>query len=270
MSNLLTCLITENLINYLNFVNSYIELKSGIYKLCIKKISDENLIWENIKLLLDYTIIDNISSLNDYNEQLFNFASQFDKIGLNITIYVDLLLFDNVNNIVSNLKQYKDVHLISSKIIKYNKFNFIKTDILLSNIKLQNCTTEMCQNCLTMLFSNDQYFNSVKNNSLYQYDNSIIIDENNIVLDGKYKVMLLKFISNQNQTISCIKLKDVFSNRQQFKIDNLSDFLNIKYNQLLDYLSFKYKIDVYVVNNIISKEFKDIFNTHMENWINSL
>jgi hypothetical protein len=270
MSNILNCLITEKLINYLNFINSYIELKSGIYKLCIKKISNENILWDDVLLLLSTIYFNNINSLNDYNELLHSYVSNFDIIGLNITVYIDLLLFDKINENFHKIKSYEDIHLITPKIIKYDKYDFIKTNILLDDLKLQKCTTEMCKNCLSMLFSNEEYLNTLKTNSLYLNDNSIIIDENNIILDGNYKLMMLKFLFNKDEKISCIKLKNVFTNKIKTEVSDLSDFLNIKYEELLKFLSSKYKTDIYIIDGIMSNEYIDIFSSHIENWIKSL
>lgn len=275
MSNILTNLITQKLINYLNYTNPYIELKSGIYKLCCKKISDQNLDYDDIQLFLQHSIINTkiIYSLDDYNEQLYQILNHFDKLGLNITIYFDMISYNELNIKISKIP-FEYIYVYTPKILKYNVFKLKQVQVPISNIKIPKITLEMCKNCLSMLFQNDDYLINAKQKLLYMYDNSIVLDINNNVLDGKYKIMIIKFLMQKDKQINCIQLQvsnnEPKSNITTCDLPKLDDFLDKKYTNLLKFISDHYNKDIYMVDHVFTNEFVESFNTYIIKWILSL
>lgn len=253
-------IVTDKLINYLNNVNPFIEIYCGIYKLSFKKHSDKALIFDHIDMISKYYFIfdtEQFSSLYMYNEQLNKNVAKYKCMGLDISISFDLNLSDNIESVLDKLT-LKNIYLATPSMIKYNTFECSIVDVNIAEIKLSVCKDEMTREVLLGFFRNE------KNHYMMNYftDYSIILDKNNVIVDGKYKILALKFLYN-SQNIRCVKLNELSLpvNKEELTIPTPD-------KDIIKFIHDKYKVDP--LDDMVSNTIHEEYVKHVKEWHNSL
>lgn len=271
--NLLRSFVNNKLIDYLNYSDAYMETDSGIYKISAKKASNDDLDFNEIELVLNSIKQKPFASVFEYNENLSSMCNAFLRFGLELSVMVDVKSCDLLDEYVNSGIDDTNIHLITPKLLKYNKFKFENAQVKISDLKLQDVNQEMCCNAIETLFFNDTYEKKVSLDINDVYSGSIVIDNNNVVLDGRFKVLMIKFLYDETEMINCTRLLGVYSMHSSPNV-NVNEVLNsfrLSSPRLAKFIANRYNHSVNdndkkLLSNITS----DLCKTHIKNWLESL
>jgi hypothetical protein len=201
--DLFKLLITNNLIQYLNNNDCYIELKCGIFKVKFKKVCDDKLIYDNIERITSGLYIPKFENMEKYVEYLLNCSLMYLIEGLECTVLVDIINIGyiecvNLNNI--------NAFLVPKCLAHVEPLNFKLYDLNIDQISFDSIEFSNILKSIGSLFiSNEHFIREQKRIVEYPYDYSIILDSTcTYVLHGEHSLLLRKLLNSP--TVKCLRL----------------------------------------------------------------
>lgn len=230
--DIFSVLITKNLIEYLNDSDPFIQIECGIFNISFQKRSDRPLEWSKIDHLTKSFTFDRFVNITSYCHSLLDHAIMYEPLGLDVTISVDLMQIETLENIkFTNENVFwttqKLVEKLGVKIDFPFKYRLVERSIDSLNL-LDGFTLDDLKNILMCLFTDNARLIREQKRiaNCEDIETKIIIDKTSNVLEGRHRVAVLHLLGIK-RPIRCIEI-DINTNKNLIKWeqDTNQDLLN--------------------------------------------
>jgi len=223
----LNIIINDELIDELNRLSN-IELNFGMYKFIFNKQNKLDITnIKNVNDIIDSLLI-NAVDIIDFNNKLNDYIKMYKHVGILLKMYVDIKLQKIVKNLNNPILMkylmfitHKTVYIIDDGAIFTHKVERI------DKLLFQSFDETFINNCVQILTKNKKYIFDYLFIPNIEYN--IIINEDNYVIDGNYKILIKKILDGS-------KFVNVYViNKKQNTIQNKSvDKNNINIGEIND------------------------------------